>query len=137
MANATNTGPAIYQWLAGDAVLTALLSETDAIYEGLAPSGTKFPYIVYDAVAPQELNLVSGNRTLDELWQIKAMATTRAEASAIAARVETRMIQQDITVTGWTVYWVSRETGFSFAELPNDGVRVYNIGADYRIRLAG
>ena len=135
MADATQVGPAIYTWLAGATGITSLLSSATAIYNGVAPSGIAMPYIVLDAVSPRELNLTKG-RSLDALWQVKAIATTYAVARAIAYQVDVRMIQSAMTVTGWTQYWISRETGIDYSETEADGRVYYHVGADYRIRLA-
>jgi len=128
MADSTKTGPAIYTWINN-------VTDATAVYEGIAPQGTEFPYITYDAVSPAELNLTK-HRMLDELWQIKAISDVRADAALIAHQVEVRMIQSEMAVEGWEQYWISRETGISYPEVDDDGQVIYHVGATYRIRLA-
>lgn len=56
-------------------------------------------------------------------------------AGAIDDRVDTILRHASLTVTGWGVFWVARESDVRYAEQAADGRTYFHAGGLYRIRL--
>lgn len=126
-------GTAILDKLAGGTALVSALGGT-AIYADQAPDKAPPPYVVFSHQAgAAESDTATDAR--DDYWFVRAYAAKRAEANLLDGYLSDLLHRQSLTVTGWTVYWLVRETQLSMIEnLPN-GERRFMAGAVYRIRL--
>lgn len=125
--NALNA--ALYTRLAG--TVTAAGS---AVYYQQAPDGAARPYIVFDYTAELDENETS-NRTKNVVAFIRAFADAPAQAGTIDAQIDSLLHMQALTVTGYTNFWIARDSGYDNIENAPAGNKVYSAGAEYRIRL--
>jgi hypothetical protein len=125
-------GTALYSRLAGGTALIAALGGT-AIYQDQAPDGASPPYVVYSHQAGNAETFAPGDRRND-LWFVRGYAATRPAANIIDGHASD-LLQAGLSVTGWSNFWLARETQLALVEnLPN-GERRYMAGAFYRVRL--
>lgn len=126
---------ALWNKLSADSTLTGMLSGTGAIYRtqaGTAP----MPYVVYSQYAGGPLNITKSDLR-DPLYFVRAYASTMDLAGSIDARVSGLLHHGTLTVSGYTNYWLARESDVELPqELPN-GQNVFMAGGVYRISLTG
>ena len=123
----------LYSKLSGGTALITLLGGT-AIYRDLAPKDIAYPYVVFRPLAGGPDNMTpSDSRTL--IYSVIAYAHDKGQAGSIDASVSSLLHRQAITVTGYTNYWLARETEINLVEQPPDAEIVFASGAQYRIRL--
>lgn len=129
--NALNT--AIYNQLkAGTALITALGGT--ALYYLQAPDEAVQPFVVWSYQAGGDENQTP-NRTKNIVVNVRSFARTAAQAGTIDALVDGRLHMQTLSVSGWTNFWLARETEVALVEnLPNVE-KSYMAGALYRVRL--
>ena len=127
-------GSAMLTKLAGGTALIAALGGT-AIYTDLAPDGTALPYVVFSHTAGGPENITPRDMRSD-LWFVRAYASSRATANLLDGHISGLLHNGTITVSGYTTFWLVRETGFALVETPPNGERIYMAGGDYRIRLS-
>jgi hypothetical protein len=126
----------IYSKLTGGTALTALLAGTASVYHLQAPDNATLPYVVYNVQGGGDTN-ISPNRAKDLLVWVRAYTAESAKAAAlIDNQVDALLHNGTITVTGWTNYWLARETDLATVENPPDGSKIYHAGGLYRVRLA-
>lgn len=125
---------AIYNKLSGATALTSLLSGTAAIYALQAPESAVYPYIVYNIQGGGDEN-DTANRTKNLMVFIRAYGTTNAQAGSVDAQIDTALHLVPFTISGWTNFWMARETDLETVENPPTGGQVFMNGALYRVRL--
>lgn len=126
-----NLHTAIYSKLTGSASLTALVSTR--VYYGLAPEGTALPYVIFTIVNEMMTN-DSPRHNLEALYQIEGVATSKASAIQIADVIHDVLHEGDLSVTGWSVYWVAAEGRTMIIETEN-AVQYFRDIREFRIRL--
>jgi hypothetical protein len=127
-------GTAIFSKLAAGTALISALGGT-AIYSDQAPDNTALPYVVFRHVAGGPDNITPRDMR-SGLWDVFAYASTRAAANVLDGHISDLLHKGRLSVTGWTEFWMVRESDFALVEnLPN-GERIYMAGADYRIRIS-
>ena len=104
------------------------------VYYLQAPESAALPYIVFDYVADLEENYTA-NRTRNAVAFVRAFGTTPGQAGTIDTQIDGRLHGTALTVSGYTNFWIARETAYSSVETDASGRNVYMCGADYRIRL--
>ena len=124
----------LYNKLAGDATLVALLTDGTAIYQGQAPPGTDRPYVMFDWAGGGHENINPSELT-NFVYAVKGVSDVLETAADIDARVKTVLHNQSITVAGYTNFWLARETEVRLIEAAPDGNPIFHYGANYRIRL--
>ena len=124
---------ALYSRLQGTAI-TSLLSGTTAIYSQQAPENSTLPYIVYNVQGGGDENQ-SQNRTKNLVVFVRAYAAQNSTAGSIDAQIDTALHLAPLTVTGWSNFWMARETDLETVENPPTGGQVWMNGALYRCRL--
>ena len=105
-----------------------------AICHKQAPEGQAFPYIVYNSFGNDDNE--TQNRTKNKLVTIIAYSgVSDAQAGTIDAAIDAACHLVPLTVSGWTNFWMARETDIELIENQPSGKRIYAQGADYRVRL--
>ena len=81
----------IYQQLAGDSQIQAILGNPAKVYGGLAPQGTQPPYITFASMGGQDNTPLGNIRAMSfPLYQVKAITNTGSIAAldGLMARVD-------------------------------------------------
>ena len=126
---------AIYSKLQGTSAIRSLLAGTDAIYHMQAPEGQAYPYIVFNVQGGGDENQ-SQHRTKNLVVFVRAYsAVSPAQAGSIDAQVDTALHLVPLTVTGWSNFWLARETDIELVENEPNARPIYTVGGMYRIRL--
>lgn len=132
---------AIYSRLAGTSAITSLLANlksggtAPAICYQQAPEGQTFPYIVYSLQSGVDDNL-SRHRTKQLVLFVRAYSgSSAAQAGSIDAQIDTALHLVPLTVSGWTDFWLARETDLETVQLEPSGRQVWMAGGMYRERL--
>lgn len=131
--NALNT--AIYSTLTGGTALTALLnSGTASIFYQQASDHATLPYVVWSHPAGGPTNDYPHD-SRSQLVFIRGYSTTPALAGTIDAQISALLHRGTLSVSGYTNWWLARETDLTLIENAPDGTKVYMAGAYYRINL--
>lgn len=107
------------------------------VYNMLAPTGAKYPYVVYQCqVTPRDVRGVGVSRVMvDTLYVVKAVTqtTTYDRLAPIARVIDTAMTSEaGSPVADGFVLSSAREEGFSLTESV-EGTQIRNLGGIYRI----
>jgi len=130
--NALNS--AIYGKLAGGTALTALLSGT-AIYYLQAPPEAVLDYVVWSYQGGGDENLTP-NRTKNLMVFVRGYSSAGpAKAGSIDAQVDALLHLKSVSASGWTNFWLARETDVATVEYDAANVPTWMSGAMYRVRL--
>jgi hypothetical protein len=124
MADPSLIGPAIYK----------LISSKYPCYDGIAPSGTELPFVVYQHMGGGDDNK-TGVRALNEVWQVTARAHERATADAMDSALSQALHLGAISAAGWHVVDIQREQRVRLVEVDDEGRVIYSAGAMYRLRV--
>ena len=126
---------AIYSKLQGTSAIRSLLAGTTAIYHMQAPEGQAYPYIVFNVQGGGDENQ-SQHRTKNLVVFVRAYsAVSPAQAESIDAQVDTALHLVPLTVTGWSNFWLARETDIELVENEPNARPIYTVGGMYRVRL--
>lgn len=125
--HALNT--ALYSRLGGTAT-----SAGTSVFFLKAPDNHPFPYVVWDYTADLDDN-DNPNRTKNDVLFIRAYAASPSTAGTIDGQIDTLLHHKPLTVTGFTNFWLARESGYALPEKDASGRESYMVGAEYRIRL--
>jgi hypothetical protein len=129
--NALNS--AIYSKLTGGTALVTALGGT-AIYYQQAPDEATKPFVVWSYQGGGDEN-DTANRTKNLVVLVRSFASTSQVAGQIDKLVDNLLHLQSLSVTGWTNFWLARESEVSLIEnLPNVE-KSFMEGALYRVRL--
>ena len=128
------TNAAIYNALSVTAI-TSQLSGTAAIYATVAPDNAALPYVVFNLQGGGDENF-DKHRTKNLVYYIRAYSqVSEAQAGSIDAAVDAALHLQSLNVSGWSNFWLARETDVSAVEnLPNNK-KIWSVGGFYRVRL--
>jgi hypothetical protein len=130
--NVLNT--AIYSRLSTATALTSLLGGT-RIYALQAPEGQALPYVCFSVQGGGDENQ-SPHRTKNWVVFVRAYASSNAQAGSIDALLDTALHNVPFTgVSGWTNFWMARETDLELVENDAAGVKTFMNGALYRVRF--
>jgi hypothetical protein len=126
---------ALYSRLSGGTALTGALGGT-AIYNTVVPVNATFPACVFQLQGGGDEN-ITPKRSKSLLYTVKAVSATSAKAAGVIdAEIDTLLHGKPITVTGYTNFWLFRESDISYAEPNGAGGYYWHVGGVYRIRLA-
>lgn len=129
--NVINT--AIFNQLAGGTALISALGGT-ALYYLQAPDNTAKPFIVWNKQAGGDEN-DTANRTKNLVYLFRVFAAHPDQAGTIDALMDARLHNQTLSVSGWSNFWMARETEVSLIENMPNIEKSYVVGAMYRLRL--
>jgi hypothetical protein len=125
----------IYSRLQTTGGLTSLLAGTTSIYHLQAPEGATLPYVVYSTQGGGDENL-SQHRTKNLVVFVRAYSgSSAAQAGSIDAQIDAALHLNPLTVSGWTDFWLARETELETVQNEPSGRPVWMAGAMYRIKL--
>ena len=124
----------IYNKLAGDSTLVALLSSGTPVFQLMAPPDTARPYVQFFHAGGGNENITPSDLR-NMAYGIKAVSDTLLAAANIDARLDALLHNQSISVTGYTNFWLAREDEVQYSELAPDGNPIFHYGAYYRFRI--
>jgi len=131
--NAVET--ALYTALNGEAAITALLASATSIFNQLAPQGSSYDMVVFAQASGVEEN-ETPTRSRDLVYMIKGVSDTGfLAAGGIDTQIDTLLHDSALTVTGYTNFWLARESDLRFLETTAEGENYYHAGALYRFRI--
>lgn len=134
---------ALYQRLIGTAALVNLLASATSVYTQEAPQGAAYPMVVFNKQAGTDDN-DNPHRARQLLYQVKAIVASKQatgadytlkDALAIDEQIDAALHLKPLTVTGWTNFWIVRESDVLYDE-DASGKRFYHAGGLYRLRIA-
>lgn len=131
---------AIYGKLAGDTTLNNLLATpasgySKAIYHQTAPSGARFPYVLFNKQSGVPTEAMSDPSAYEtDIWLVKAVDqnTTADPAEAVAARVQTLLNDAALSISGATHLYLRRQSDVEYEEV-DQGERYQHVGSLYRL----
>lgn len=123
------------QKLVADSTLVGLLGGT-AVFNGLAPQGSTYPQVQFSLSSGIDDN-ESERRSKQFVYLVKGVSQGggMTAAGAIDDRVDAILNGSSLTVSGWHVFWMRRESDVRYAEQADDGKSYFHAGGLYRIRL--
>lgn len=115
---------------------TALIAELGGtfIYNKLAPQSTNPPYVIFQQQGGGDVN-DTPIRSRNILYTVFGCARTPEAAAAIDRDIDATLHNQTLTVSGWSNYWLARETDVQFVELDAAGLEIFRTGAIYRAMM--
>lgn len=121
--------------LAADATLVGLLGGT-AIWNALAPQGSPYPQVQFSLQAGTDDN-ETPRRSKQFVYLVKGVAQAggMTQAGAIDDRIDVILNGSSLTVSGWSTFWLHRESDVRYAEQSDDGKSYFHAGGLYRIRM--
>lgn len=135
---------ALYQRLTGTAALTNLLASATAVYTQEAPQGATYPFVVFNKQAGTDDN-DNPHRARQLLYQVKAIVGSKQatgadytlkDALTIDDQIDAALHLKPLTVTGWSNFWLVRESDVLYQEDASGGKHFYHAGGLYRLRIA-
>ncbi len=133
---------AIWTRLTGGTALTALLGDgTAGVFEDHAGQAAALPYVIFHEQAgnwDQTMREPGGSATrfYSGLWSVRAVSGSAypKEAAAIDAQIDARLHDAALTVTGFGLLRVARESTLRYPE--TEGNQTFqHVGALYRVEL--
>lgn len=126
---------ALRQKLAADGTLIGLLGGT-SVFNALAPQGSTYPQVQFGLQAGTDDN-ESLRRSKQMVYLVKGVAQAggMTAAGAIDDRCDAILNGSTLTVSGWRIFWMRRESDVRYAEQAEDGKTYFHAGGLYRIRL--
>lgn len=129
--NAINA--ALMTTLGGGTALVSLLGGT-AIYHHQTPDNKPLPYVVFNKQGGGPEN-THPDDARDYVYFVRGYATTAKAAGEIDEAVSALLHKKSIAPSGYSNFWLARETDIDSVETTTAGVNVYSAGALYRIRI--
>lgn len=126
-------GTALWDTLAHHAGLITALGGT-AIWFGVIPRDRSLPGVVITLASGIEENLTP-RRSVNLVYQVKAVAETLLQAGQIAEQVDAALHGATLAVS-WGNFWTARESVVSYLEVDPAGHTFGHAGGEYRIRIA-
>lgn len=124
----------IYTTLSNDATVTNLID--DRIYDGLAPQGANYPFIVFNHQGGADARGVGVYRAFDNsLYQVKAVtqAESYSQATEIADAIDDALQGASGTADGGYIGPCVREQTLMLIELGKGGIQYRSAGGLYRL----
>jgi hypothetical protein len=127
---------ALYARLTGASALTALLASPTSVYNETAPQeNSPLDYVVFALSAGGPTNR-SPRRAEVLVYLVQGLSVVgRKRAGEIDDAIDAVLHDAPLTVSGYTNYWLMRETRVRYLETTPAGRSVYHAGGLYRARL--
>lgn len=125
---------AIFDALAGDATLTALLSAPTAIHHRKAPREAMPPFVVFQKLAGTNAPLFQGARITREMWLAKALdlSSSASTAEDIAKAIDNVLHSTTLTLSTGAIAVLMNDSDVDYDEM--DGADQWqHVGAIYRV----
>ena len=133
VTNALNV--ALYGKMNAATALTGLLAGTTSIYYQQAPDEAVFDYVVFSYQGGGPTNYYP-HESRDQLIFVRGYSTTGpAAAGTIDSQISTLLHRGSVNVSGYSNYWLARETDVNLVENTPNKTKVWMAGAIYRVRL--
>ena len=132
MANLrVNLDKAVFDALNVSAVLAVA---PGGVYNSVAPPSTQPPWVVFQAFSKIDDYWAFTQRGGSALYQVKAVSLSRwpKEAGDIDTQIDTALQDATLTITGFSQFFVRRESDFYLQE-PRGSEIFFQIGGLYRI----
>lgn len=137
MPDSGDVDAAISAKLLADATLTALM--TDGVWFDTAPKG-KTKFVILSLLSEEDEPMFSGRAFEEGLYLVKAVAmeTTGANVKAAAARIDALLENGTLTVSGFTLMRINRETRVRYTEVDeiDPDIRWQHRGGHYRVAVS-
>lgn len=117
--------------LAGNASLNTAVS--GQIYDMQAESGATGDYCVFHWVGGGDDNF-NARRSADVLYAVEGYSPIHANAELLAGYIDVALINQQLSIAGWTTYGLTLGRLISLTDNIN-GIPYYRKGGVYRIRI--
>lgn len=103
------------------------------VHNGVAPKGTKAPFVVFQGM-PAMHDYTFSKRFVDVLYQVKAISESPwpKEASDIDTVIDTILQDASLTITGYSALCCRREQDIKYPEEVN-GKQFFHVGGIYRV----
>jgi hypothetical protein len=127
---------ALYTKLATTGAITSQLSASDAIYHAQAPTGAKYPYLIFHKQAGTKTHAFGATAFKKEVWLVRAVDrnTTSNLAEAISEACDAVLDGGSLTVTGKTLADLRHVGDVDYLEVSGDQ-QFRHHGATYRITV--
>lgn len=125
----------LFQKLAGDSQIQAILGNPAKVYAGLAPEGTAPPYVTFASMGGQDNTPLGNVRAMSfPLYQVKAITNTGSLAAldALMARVDALLQGATMTFSPGGVLACTRDSTIVLAD-PDMGVSYRQLIFTYRL----
>lgn len=137
MVSDTAVRQAIYQKLNTASVTTLLGSGSASLVHGEAPPTAQFPLCVFHKQSGiTDMLSMGGAHANNHLWLVKGVV--RASSASVAESVDKAAFDLlhfgDLTITGATDTYLSRESDLNFSETVGDQ-KYWHVGGIYRLRF--
>lgn len=134
MSDSSDIDNALIAKLGADATLLALAP--NGVYWGEAPPGST-RFVIVSLADAQDVPMFGGRAFEDALYLVKAvmLSTAGGDPKAAAARIDVLLDQQPLTVSGYSVTIVRRETRERQTEVDgaDASLRWFHRGGSYRV----
>jgi len=126
---------ALYACLTGSTALTTLLASAASVYDTQAPDGATYDYVAFSHTGGGPTNQTPRDDQ-NNLFFVRAYSHTSAKkAGQIDAQLYSLLHHKPLTVSGWSNFWMARETDLKMIENEPSGGKIWMQGGYYRIRL--
>lgn len=122
----------LYNALSGDSSLTTELGGT-LIYNQRAKQPAPDKYVIFQWQGGGDQNDTK-QRTRNLVYSVFGVAKTKADAATIDGLIDAVLHNGSLTISGWSNYWLARESDINFVEDDASGVPRFTVGGLYRIR---
>jgi len=129
--NGIETG--LYSALLGDTAIYAELGGSE-VYNRAAPQGTARPHIVFFHAGGGHEN-INPSDMQNHVYMVKTVADTAKKAGDIDELIIDCLHNGELTVTGYTNFWMAREEEVQITETGPDGRLIFHTGGYYRVRI--
>lgn len=124
---------ALYTTLSGGTALTTELGGT-FIYNQQAPQTPGDKYVIFQWQGGGDVN-DTPIRSRNPLYAVFGVGLTQEAAGAIDTEVDTLLHNGSLSVSGWSNFWLARESDINFSEIDSGGVTRYRVGGLYRVLM--
>jgi hypothetical protein len=134
MADSSDIDNALQMKLANDATLLALCP--NGVYVDEAPAGST-RFVIVSLVEETDAGVFGGRAIEDALYQVEArmLSTAGGNIKAAAARIDALLEQGSLTVAGYSVMALFRESRIRVTEVDDvdNAIRWFRRGGNYRL----
>ena len=138
MSNGLNeVETALYSKLTGASSLTSLLAGTAAVYNGIAPEGASYPYVLFAQMSGVDDHDTS-HRARQLIYVIQGVSKVGLpQAGSIDAAVDALLHMVPLSVSGWSTFWIARESDVRMTDFDAaDRTKYFRSGGTYRLRIS-
>jgi hypothetical protein len=127
---------AIYKKLNVKAVTDLLAEGSASICHSTAPTGAKYPLVIFQKQASHSDRAFTGGVYDNEVWFIKAICQggSSSKAEDIDAQIRLALDWQNLEIAGGESMYLAREDGQDYTEI-DSGEQFRHHGATYRLMI--